>query len=300
MRPEQPDEPEPDESEPDEPEQQPGPAGRRRRFADEARAERPDLAALCLLIGAEAGQGQDDAAVEARLDAAEMELDRLAGLLPFGLTGPRAWAAALAELLGARLGFHGSGADYQLLESSLLPEVLRRRRGLPILLSVVWIEVARRAGAPVYGLALPGHFVVGFGDPAERVLADPFAGGQLLTGDDATRLVTAATGAPPPPGPPFPADPLDIVQRILNNIRAWAAARPERTDVALWAVELSLLLPAHPARLRYDRARLLIERGDYLTGAAALEEYAEVVSAVEPSTAEALRRRARAARAMLN
>ncbi|MFJ1644185.1 transglutaminase-like domain-containing protein [Streptomyces sp. NPDC088258] len=274
----------------------------RRRFAEEARARRPDLAALCLLVGAEG----EPSLGEAGLDAAEEELDRLAGLLPHGLSGPRAWAAALAELLGARCGFHGGPADYGRLESSLLPEVLRHRRGLPILLCVVWIEVARRAGGRVYGVALPGHFVVGFGDPegpGERVLADPFAAGRLLTGQEADALVAGAPGAggPSPDGPGFtPAGPLDIVQRVLNNIRAWAAARPERTDVALWAVELALLLPAHPARLRYDRAQLLVQRGEFLRGAAEMEEYARVVAAVEPSTAEAIRRRARAARARLN
>lgn len=84
---------------------------------------------------------------------------------------------AVRELLGEQGGFHGTPADYQRLESSLLHEVLRRRRGLPILLSVVWMEVARRAGAPVYGVALPGHFVVGFGPEEEQVLADPFDGG---------------------------------------------------------------------------------------------------------------------------
>ncbi|MFC9652908.1 MULTISPECIES: tetratricopeptide repeat protein [unclassified Streptomyces] len=268
----------------------------RRRFAEEARADRPDLATLCLLVGAEA----DPALGEAGIDAAQAELDRLAGLLPFGVLGARAWAVALAELLGERCGFEGSPAEYQRLDSSLLPVVLRRRRGLPILLSVVWIEVARRAGAPVYGVALPGHFVVGFGDPEERVLADPFDGGRLLTGADAESLVTGATGEALEPAMLAPADPLDIVLRALNNIRAWAATRPERTDVSLWAVELSLLLPSHPARLRYDRAQLLVQRGEFRRGAAEMDEYAEVVDAVEPSTAEAIRRKARAARAMLN
>ena len=84
--------------------------------------------------------------------------------------------------------------------------------------------------------------------------------------------------------------------RILNNIRAWAAPRPERSDVALWAVELSLLLPAHPARLRYDRAQLLVRSGDFLAGAAELEEYAEVVGAVDRRR-RTIRRPARAARA---
>ncbi|MER5883483.1 transglutaminase-like domain-containing protein [Streptomyces sp. NPDC001941] len=270
--------------------------GGRRLFAEEARAERPDLATLCLLVSAEA----DPALGRHGLDEAQIELDRLAGLLPFGLSGARAWAAAVGELLGGRCGFHGTPADYQRLESSLLPEVLRRRRGLPILLSVVWIEVARRAGAPVYGVALPGHFVVGFGDPDEQVLADPFAGGRALSPGDAELLVAGATGAALDPSMLSPADPLDIVRRVLNNVRAWAAARPERADVALWAVELSLLLPSHPARLRYERAQLLIQRGDFLTGAAEMEAYAEVVAVVEPATADAIRRRARAARALLN
>ncbi|MFE9763311.1 tetratricopeptide repeat protein [Streptomyces sp. NPDC005808] len=268
----------------------------RRRFGEEARAERPDLAVLCLLVGAAADRGLD----EAGMDAAQVELDRLAGLLPFKPGGPRSWAAALGELLGGRCEFRGSPGDYQRLGSSLLHEVLRRRRGLPILLSVVWMEVARRAGAPVYGVALPGHFVVGFGPPEQKVLADPFNGGRVLTGSDAELLVAGATGAPLEAAMLTPADPLDVVLRILNNIRAWAAARPERSDVALWAVELSLALPSHPARLRHERAQLLVQRGDFLGGARELDAYAEVVAAVDEAAADRVRQQAHAARAMLN
>ncbi|MHC3473824.1 transglutaminase family protein [Streptomyces sp. 7R007] len=268
----------------------------RRRFAEEARAERPDLSTLCLLVGAAADGSLD----EAGMDAAQAELDRLAGRLPFRPGGPMSWATALHHLLGVRDGFRGLPGDYQRLESSLLHEVLRRRRGLPILLSVVWMEVARRAGAPVYGVALPGHFVVGFGLQEEQVLADPFDGGRVLSGGDAELLVAGATGAPLHPSMLTPADPLDVVLRILNNIRAWAAARPERSDVALWAVELSLLLPSHPARLRYERAQLLVQRGDFATGAAELEAYAEVVAPVDEPAAERVRQQARSARALLN
>lgn len=269
---------------------------RRARFSQEARAERPDLALLCLLIGAEA----DPALDAAGMDAAQIELDRLAGLLPYGLRGPQAWAAAMADLLGGREGFHGTPGDYQRLESSLLHEVLNRRRGLPILLSVVWIEVARRAGAHVYGVALPGHFVVGFGDPEEQVLADPFAAGRVLAGADAELLVATATGTSLSPSMLSPADPLAVVSRILNNIRAWAAPRPEHSAVALWALDLLLLLPSHPARLRLERAQLLVQRGDFRTGAAEMEAYAEVVDAVEPTAAETIRSQARAARSRLN
>ncbi|MEV0262712.1 transglutaminase-like domain-containing protein [Streptomyces sp. NPDC050617] len=276
--------------------------GRRQRFAEAAREKRPDLALLCLLLAAEADDGLD----ESGIDAAQIELDRLAGQLPALASArlrpePARWARALAELLGERHGFQGGPADYRRLESSLLHEVLRRRRGLPILLSVVWLEVARRAGAPVYGVALPGHFVIGFGDPyGPHALADPFEGGRPLSDDDAGLLVAGATGAPLSPAMLSPAEPLEIVQRILNNIRAWATARPERSDVQLWAVELTLLLPSHPARLRYEHAQLLVQRGDFTGGAREMEEYAEVIAAMEPSAAESVRRQARSARAMLN
>ncbi|WP_030562565.1 transglutaminase family protein [Streptomyces aureocirculatus] len=292
----------------------------RRAFAAEARAERPDLARLCLLIGAEV-----DPALDAPgMAAAQRRLDRLTALLP-PVPGccPHAGAAAVAELLGVRCGFGGRPGDYQRIESALLHQVLRRGRGLPILLSVVWIEVARRAGFAVHGVALPGHFVVGFGSPgvcaeeppdayggcglhgsperyAERVLADPFHAGPLLTRTDVQVLVAGATGAPLDPAMLRPVGTLDIVQRVLNNIRAWAATRPERSDVALWAVELSLLLPAHPDRLHHDRAQLLVQRGDFWAGAAGLDRYADALAVSDETAADGVRQQARAARARLN
>ncbi|MFD4871125.1 transglutaminase-like domain-containing protein [Streptomyces sp. NPDC058412] len=262
------------------------PADRREQFAAEARSERPDLALLCLLVAAEADPELD----ERVMDWAQIELDRLAGMLPYGLRGARASASAVTELLGGRLGFHGTPADYGRLSSSLLHEVLRRRRGLPILLSVVWMEVARRAGAPVYGLGLPGHFVVGFGDPEEGVVVDPFAGGASL-GAGPAELAS---------GPRTPAGTLAIVLRILGNIRAWASTRPEQSGVALWSLDLSLLLPSHPAALRYERARLLVERGSFREGAVALDAYADVVAAIDADAASRIHAEAASARALLN
>ncbi len=166
---------------------------------------------------------------------------------------------------------------------------------------MVWLEVARRAGAPVYGVALPGHFVVGLGDPVgAHVLVDPFAGGRLLDGTDTALLVRGTTGGELTAPMLTPADPREIVLRILNNIRAWAQARPEHSAVQLWALDLSLLLPSHPARLRHERAQLLVRRGEFLKGADELEEYARVLETVDPTAATALRREAAAARAMLN
>ena len=63
----------------------------------------------------------------------------------------------------------------------MLDLVLTRRRGLPILLSVVYVEVARRAGIQIAGVGLPGHFVVGHFGTDPPVLLDPFAGGGRYT-----------------------------------------------------------------------------------------------------------------------
>ncbi|NUS09874.1 MAG: hypothetical protein HOY69_00430, partial [Streptomyces sp.] len=254
---------------------QPEPESVADRFAAAARDERPDLAELCLLIGARADPALDGAAA----DIAQIELDRLAGLLPAGPHTPAQWAAALHRVLGKGHGFHGVPGDFRRLSSSLLQEVLRRRRGLPILLSVVWIEVARRAGAPVYGVALPGHFVVGLGDPeGEHVLVDPFDAGRVMSRTDAETLAGGTEGF-------GPADPLDVVQRVLANIRVWAAPRPEHRGVQLWSLDLTLLLPRHPAKLRYERAQLLVTMGEFVRGAAELESYAEVIGAFDPETA---------------
>ncbi|MCQ4043991.1 SirB1 family protein [Streptantibioticus rubrisoli] len=275
---------------------------RRRRFAEAARGDRPDLALLCLLVGAEAAPGLDETAIAGALD----ELDRLADDVARQRTGdgPGAWARAMTEVLGGRHGFRGLPSDYRRLESSLLHHVLRRRRGLPILLSVVWIEVGRRLGAPVYGVGLPGHFVVGIGAPdGGHVLVDPFSGGRQLAAGDAELLVAGAlgsTGVALSAGMFAPAEPLDIVARVLNNIRAWAAARPEHSAVQLWAIELGLLLPHHPAGLRLERAQLLVQRGEFAAGAAEMESYAESVTAMDPAIADGLRQRARSARALLN
>lgn len=283
----------------------------RARFRAEARAEHPDPVLLCLLMAAEhtppdAG-GDPPPALDALLAACQAALDRHAGAVRRAVaerrpSGPEETAALLAAVLGGRERFHGRQSDYRRLESSLLPEVLRRRRGLPIMLSLVWCAVARRAGLTVHGVALPGHFIVAVGGPAggdDYVLADPFHGGRLLDPADAARLVRAA-GHEFVPELLTPAQPLDTVLRVLGNIRAWAADRPEHARTQLWATELALLLPRHPAQLRLERAELLVRTGDFLGGSAEMSAYAEILDAFDPDAATRVRLEARAARHRLN
>ncbi|MCM3924150.1 transglutaminase-like domain-containing protein, partial [Frankia sp. AiPs1] len=223
---------------------------------------------------------------------------RLGELRRFGALDPRAAAEALHEALGLDAGFAGSADDYDDVRSSLLPDVLRRRRGLPILLCVVWLEVARRLGVAAYPVGLPGHVVVAVGSPEDYVLVDPFAAGRLLTIHDAAAKVRAA-------GVAFnrahlaPMSPGDVLSRILGNIRI-LAARSDTPRTRLWAVELSLLLPHHPANLRRERGELRVRLGDFLGGATDLTTFADTVAEVEPTAAAAARQAAAAARARLN
>ncbi|WP_406092246.1 transglutaminase family protein [Kitasatospora purpeofusca] len=288
----------------------------RARFRTEARAEHPDPVLLCVLAAAEHTPAPDPSdpdgpdgppAPDALLAACEAALERHAAAVRRAVAerapaGPEETAALLAAVLGGRERFHGRKSDYRRLESSLLPEVLRRRRGLPIMLALVWWAVARRAGLTVHGIALPGHFVVAVGGPAggdDYVLADPFHGGRLLDLDGVAELVHAA-GHEFTPELLTPAQPLDTVLRVLGNIRGWAADRPEHARTQLWATELALLLPRHPAQLRLERAELLVRTGDFLGGAGEMDEYAAILDAFDPDTAAKVRQEARAARHRLN
>jgi regulator of sirC expression with transglutaminase-like and TPR domain len=244
-------------------------AASRARFAEVVRAEPVDVGLAALLVGAEVEPTLD-------VDAALAELERLAALCP------------AADLAGLQLGlamFTGAEEDFDDLRSSLLPEVLRRRRGLPLLLSVVWVEVASRLGVPASYARVPGRIVVVLGDlEDEHAVVDPYAG-QVLD------------------RPAEPVGPHELLLRLLTNIRALTARQPRSLEAArtrLWAVELSLLVPTHPLELRRERGELMVRLGSHLEGAAELEAYASLLEDVDETVAETCRREARQARARLN
>ena len=270
----------------------------RTRFADAVRFEPVDLGLACLLVGGEADPDLDVDASLAALDALAAAARRH---VPRGCL-PQQAAEGLRVALGEDAGFAGSAADYDDVRSSLLHEVVRRRRGLPITLSVLWVEVARRLDVSAELVALPGHVVVAIG--ADRpVHVDPFAGGRLLGSDDLAGIVRAATGGPLHREHLEPAAPQEILLRLLTNVRVLAARQDRALEWArtrLWAVELSLLLPRHPLSLRRERGELLVRLGDHLGGAAQLEAYAGIVEDADADAAEESRRGARQARARLN
>ena len=272
----------------------------RARFADVVRSEPIDVGMACLLIGGEVDRDLD---VDVSLELLEVLAAETRSRL-HGSRRPVDAAETLRRVLGMQFGFRGSPEDYDDVRSSLLHEVLLRRRGLPILLSVVWMEVAARVGVPAYAVGLPGHVVVGIGDPDdEHMLVDPYAGGRALSPADVSELVLRSTGGRVPPERVRPMPPADLLLRVLNNIRVLATRRPPGLEAAamrLWAVELTLLLPRHPVLLRRERGELLVRLGDHLGGAEELETYAMVVDGTDEAEATAARREARLARAQLN
>ena len=235
----------------------------RERFAEVVRTDPVDVGLACALIAQEA---------EPDLDVREplVELDVLAATV----TSPD--LGGLQRALGT---FKGTEGAYDDLRSSLLHQVLRRRSGLPILLSVVWCEVAARRGVPCVPLNLPGHVMVA----VDGVVVDPFAGGAVVD---------------VPPGPELV--PVGLLLRVLTNIRVLASQSFDGARTQLWATELSLLLPRHPLALRRERGELLVRVGDYVGGADQLEEYAELVDGVDDEAAAASRRQAGLARSRLN
>ena len=98
-----------------------------------------------------------------------------------------------AEILALHLfregRFAGNSKDYYDARNSFLNDVIDRGRGIPIALSVLFIEVARRLGIQLYGVGLPGHFLVKYSDTANEVFFDPFNGGKILTEDDCRQKV---------------------------------------------------------------------------------------------------------------
>jgi regulator of sirC expression with transglutaminase-like and TPR domain len=214
-------------------------------FAELAAAPAPSLDTLTLALAAEFRDVDAEGAI-GRLDRLGAELARALG----GATGtPEAQARACATLLGGVHGFAGDRERYDDPRNSMLDLVLARRRGLPILLSVVYVEVARRAGVPLAGVGLPGHFVVGHFGATPPLLLDPFAGGARVEATGSAALVR-------------PWSVSEIAMRMLNNLVA-AFTRRGDLGAAIRAASMRLALPAEPplrsalrAELRAMRARL--------------------------------------------
>ena len=191
------------------------------------------------------------------------------------------------------IGFAGNQTDYYDPRNSFLNEVLDRRLGIPLTLSIVYMEVGRRCGLRVEGVGFPGHFLCKVELEGGELVVDPFNRGQLLGLEEIKRRLSAAVGDQIKYDPRLlrPARPREILVRMLQNLRS---LYQERNDVprALSAVDRLLLLAPDNIRGLRERAQLYERLGGSAAAAADLEKVLEL----EPGASDAPALRARVRR----
>lgn len=162
---------------------------------------------------------------------------------------------ALDKHLFEELGFHGSRTDYYHRSNSYLNEVIDDREGLPITLSVLYIDLARRLGLKVTGVGLPGHFVVRFEpEKGESQLIDPFDRGARISRKEALEIIEGAVGSADEEFLAAQSKP-DILRRMVHNLMG--VARTERdVEAMLRYVQTLLAIDPADAEQRWFRAVL--------------------------------------------
>ncbi len=187
---------------------------------------------------------------------------------------PREKIAALNQFLFHDSHFGGNREFYYDPRNSYLNDVLTRRVGLPITLSLVYIEVGRRLGLPLYGVGLPGHFVVKWRDEREEIFVDPFNDGEILNEAGLTHLIENIHSQ----RMPLQRDWLDavgpryILVRILTNLKGLYLTVHDYERALPVAEKLLLLEPQSEDHL-HDAALLSFRAGLYQRAADLLEEF---------------------------
>lgn len=227
------------------------------------------------------------------------ELARLDALAARVGAGRRSEARATLERLRRFLfdeeGFRGNADEYYDPRNSCLNDVLDRKLGIPITLSVLTMEVGRRVGLDIVGVGLPGHFIVSATIDSRPVLLDPFHGGVVLTPSSAADVAARAVGRPVKIEEAHwaPCPRRQIVVRMLRNLKTIYARRSD-WDRALGVIDRLLLIDSEtPMHLR-DRGTVLVKAGRLWEGAAEWESYLNRYPSVPD--AEAFRRELRRVR----
>lgn len=167
---------------------------------------------------------------------------------------PDALSHAIDHQLFSVHGFHGNTEDYADPENSYLDRVVQRRAGLPITLSLVYMEVAQRIGLQCDGIGYPGHFIVRYGSPEHPTYVDPFQqGARIDRAELLARLRSLDIGTANPETFLAAVTRRQVLQRMLNNLHTIFR---DRRDLDRWYAVLELQL-----RLEPWNAALVGERG---------------------------------------
>jgi len=237
------------------------------RFQFLAATEELDVFEGALLIAALIDPDED-------LDAARAKAGELARRVRDRLAWGEGSIDALRQVLFAEESFQGDQETYDEPHNSSVASVIARRCGMPITLSIVTVEVARRAGIRLAGVGLPGHFVVSGADLPEDTYLDPFDGGVLRDRDSVARRVSAVFGAPLAlPDEIFAPDTeRSVLARVLSNLRrSWE--RREKYDDALETIRWAEVLDPEEITYQRERGLLLLKSGHSQEARAALEAY---------------------------
>ena len=191
-----------------------------------------------------------------------------------GARSPQAALERLVAFLFEEEGFRGNDKEYYDPRNSCLNDVLDRRLGIPITLSVLTIETGRRVGIEVDGVGLPGHFIVSARLAGRRVFLDPFNGGATLTPERAEEVAARAVGRPVKLEDAHwaPCSKHQIVVRMLRNLKGIYAKR-QAWDRALGVVDRLLVLDADSGVHQRDRGTVLVRLGRLHEGATEWERY---------------------------
>ena len=196
---------------------------------------------------------------------------------------------AVRKVLFEEEGYRGNEADYGDPRNSFLNEVLDRRLGLPITLSVLYMEVARRAGLELHGVGFPGHFLVKYvASAGAEVFVDAFHGGEMLSADECVARYRARTGGRDLDRRHLGAvAPRQILTRMLHNLKRTYLER--RDDVrAYWVLDRLLLLA--PGQLEALRDRGLVSARLGVASAAERDLEAYLARASSPPDVQEVRR----------
>jgi regulator of sirC expression with transglutaminase-like and TPR domain len=261
------------------------PAGTARsRFAAEVARPEPDvdLARAALYVAAEAYPQLVAETYLQRLDElAERVRDR-----QWDETAPVIMLQDLGRVLFEEAGFRGNREEYYDPRNSFLNDVMDRRLGIPITLSIIYLEVGWRLGLPLHGVNFPGHFLVRYDGEALKLLVDPFQEGRVRFEDEAQGLLDVVYGGSVRMKPEFlrPADRKAILVRLLENLKGtWLNSRDDAK--ALGALERILLIQPDSAEHIRDAGVVLARLGRIEEARAALERY----MAVAPDASDRVR-----------
>ena len=179
--------------------------------------EQIDLGRAALAIALPEYPGLDFAALLGRISDLAREVAESAG----ANTDAFRTIAALNFVLFQRHGFRGNRDDYYDPKNSFLNEVMERKLGIPITLSVLYMEVAARVGLTVHGVGFPGHFMVKTEAGGNEVVIDPFNSGDIKTKEDLTALLQRHYGGQLSFRAEFlaPVSKQQILKRMLANLK---------------------------------------------------------------------------------